>query len=258
MAGKNNSRTVVSRNQAKSETEHAEKVVEQVNNVVAPTKEVVTPKEVKNKKTKDEANKEVKKEAKTESKEKKAEAEVKEEAKEDVKVEGKEEEQGGEDAKKGKKCLELFGRLTELRKQKEELERQEKALMKKFESAYESDMKKAGTKKKRGNTKPTGFVNGKQIGGKLAEFLGVPSGEVLTGPQIAKKFWVKIKELDLVYKGDKNNKKDGRILRTNKEVSDIFGVPKDANKSTSVSDENGFNILNYQKFITYALENNNN
>lgn len=68
---------------------------------------------------------------------------------------------------------------------------------------------------------------------------------------LSKTFWTRIAEDELQYDDDK------RVLRTNKEVTQIFGVPSAVNKSTNADDENGFNMRTYQTYIKYALAHNN-
>jgi hypothetical protein len=144
----------------------------------------------------------------------------------------------------------IYEEINNIKKQIHELQKKEKILYKKLEKAYQSDLKK-NSKKKRLNDEPTGFIVEQVIGGKLAKFLEVDDGSKLTGPEISKKFWKKMKEKGLSYEGD------GRVLRVDDEVSNIFGVNKSVNKSKDPKDKNGFNLGTYQTYIKYALKNNN-
>lgn len=123
--------------------------------------------------------------------------------------------------------------------------------VKKLEMAYNCDLKKIKKfKQKRiGNYQPTGFTKPQPIPQKLAKFIDVQLGTELTGPQITQKVWHQLKLKNLVYEKDK------RIFRTNKDISEIFGVPETVNTSTDHKDvENGFNFCNLQKYIAYALK----
>lgn len=145
----------------------------------------------------------------------------------------------------------LFLELNKLRRDINELQKKEKTLIKKIESVHNNEVKKLMNKKKRVNIKATGFAVPKKVGGKLADWLKVPRDCELSGPQISKAFWKRINEDGLHYEEDK------RIFRTNDEVSDIFGVSADVNKSTDPDDKKGFNMRTYQTYIKHALKNNN-
>jgi len=123
--------------------------------------------------------------------------------------------------------------------------------MKKLESAYKQDVKKVSkTKRKRkGNNDPTGFIKTHPVPDKLAKYIGVDNGTELSGPDVTKKVWAAIKNKGLQYE------KDGRVLRTNKETNDVFGLDNTVNKSTDHNDKDGFNFRNIQKYISYALHN---
>ncbi len=145
----------------------------------------------------------------------------------------------------------LFLELNKIRKDIIELQKKEKLFIKKLEGVHNNEIKKLTNKKRRTNTKATGFAVPKKVGGKLADWLKVPRDSEMSGPQISKTFWKRINEDGLQYEEDK------RIFRTNKEVTDIFGVLSDVNKSTDPEDEKGFNMRTYQTHIKYALVNNN-
>lgn len=121
--------------------------------------------------------------------------------------------------------------------------------LKKLESAYSSDMKKAQkTSKKVSRTKKTGFAKPKLVPDKLAKFIGVNLGTELSGPEVTKKVWAQLREKGLMYEKDK------RVFRTNAEVSDVFNVPKSVNKSVNHEDSEGFNFRNLQKYIANAYK----
>lgn len=145
----------------------------------------------------------------------------------------------------------LVAELAETRKSIGELQKTEKLLIKKMSNAHKTEVKRAGNRKRRPNPDPTGFVVKKEIGGKLADWLQVERGAMMSGPEISKTFWKRIKEEGLQYEEDK------RIFRTNKEVSKIFGVSDKVNKSTDPTDKEGFNMRTYQTHITHALTHHN-
>jgi hypothetical protein len=129
--------------------------------------------------------------------------------------------------------------------------------LKKLQSSHKSEVKKMSTKKsKKTETRtPTGFARLRPVTGKLATFIGVESGTELSGPEITKRVWGELKNRGLTYKGDekKGVKGDQRVLRVDKEVSQLFNVPMSVNNSTSHKDANGFNFGNLQKYIKNAM-----
>ena len=123
--------------------------------------------------------------------------------------------------------------------------------VKKLELFYYHDVKKVKKQKpkRNGNHKPTGFAKPQAVPFKLAKFIGVESGTELTGPEITKKVWAQMRAKNLIYDKDK------RVFRTNKEITDVFGVPESVNTSVVHDDKNGFNFCNLQRFIAAALKN---
>lgn len=122
--------------------------------------------------------------------------------------------------------------------------------LKELEGAYKHDTKKLAKRKtkKTGDHKPTGFAKKQPVPTKLARFIGVEPETELSGPEITKKVWEQLRERNLFYKDDK------RVFRTDKVVSDVFGVKKSVNNSTDHKDPEGFNFCNLQKFISQALK----
>jgi len=153
---------------------------------------------------------------------------------------------------KGEAELKFLNQLTEMQEQykalKEGLQLFGGAL-KKMESAYNHDIKKTKKhkQKRNGPHKPTGFAKPQKVPSKLAKFIKVEAGSELTGPDITSKVWDQIKDRGLTYEKDK------RVFRTNKEVSELFDVPKTVNNSTNHRDEKGFNFCNLQRYIKNAL-----
>lgn len=111
------------------------------------------------------------------------------------------------------------------------------------ESEDEEENKTEGTNEH----KPTGFAKPALVPDKLANFIGVPSGTMLSGPQITKKVWDQLKERKLMLE-------DKRVFRTNDEVSEVFGVSESVNNYTNHNDKEGFNFCNLQRYISNALK----
>lgn len=124
--------------------------------------------------------------------------------------------------------------------------------LKKLESAYNHDIKKvkkSRPRRKNGEHKPTGFIKTKPVPKKFASFLGVKEGSEMSGPSITREVWKQLKERNLV------SEKDKRVFRTNKEVSELFGVPLSVNKSDDHTDvKKGFNFCNLQTYIANAMK----
>lgn len=171
---------------------------------------------------------------------------------------------GGDKAEKAKKTeegdddkksdeLRFEGQLKTLKEQLKDLKTSFQGvsdLVKKLENAYKHDTKKLQKRKPKrtGDHKPTGFAKQQPVPTKLAKFIGVEPGTELSGPEITKKVWTQLRERNLTYKEDK------RVFRTDKVVSDVFGVKKSVNSSTSHKDKDGFNFCNLQKYISLALK----
>ena len=93
----------------------------------------------------------------------------------------------------------------------------------------------------------TGFTKSVPVPRKLAKFLEIPEGTQLNGPEITKLVFDALKAKNLI------SKDDGRVFRTNKEVTDVFGVNEEANESNSHKDKYGFNFCTLQKYIANAM-----
>lgn len=131
------------------------------------------------------------------------------------------------------------------------------AEMKKLYQTHCSELKKAGTKKKKTTPrKATGLACPRPIPKKLAEFIGVEEGTELPCHEITSKVWDKLKELELYYKGDDEHKSNKRVLRVNEQLSDLFNIPLSVNESIDYKDTNGFNFRNLQTHIKYAMTQN--
>jgi hypothetical protein len=130
--------------------------------------------------------------------------------------------------------------------------------IKKLQAVHKSELKRAKVKRSKRSEKhkPTGFARLRPVSGKMAEFINVESGTELSGPAITAKVWSVLKSRGLTYKGDESKgvKGDQRVLRADKEVSELFFVPMTVNKSTKPDDEDGFNFGNLQFYIKQAME----
>lgn len=123
------------------------------------------------------------------------------------------------------------------------------AQCKKLEVAYKHDVKRASTRKhkRNGEYKATGFAKPVAVPTQLANFLGVESGSLLTGPKITSLVWNQLRERKLVCPDDK------RVFRTNADVTKVFGVPASVNACKDHDDKNGFNIQTLQTYVSKAL-----
>lgn len=147
--------------------------------------------------------------------------------------------------------------LRELETTKSELKRVKEVVqtlskcVKLMESAHNADVKKMSkTRRRHPNKPPTGFATEKELPADFAEWLGEEEGTKLSGPQITKRVWSKLKELGL-------QAEDRRVFRTNREVSRILGVPSSVNDHVNgpdaYKDPEGFNFRTIQKRISYAM-----
>lgn len=119
--------------------------------------------------------------------------------------------------------------------------------LKSLESVYNQSIKhatKAARKQKR--EKRSGFITTKPVPEKLADFIGVAPGTEMARPDVAKQVWQKLRERNLI------DKDDGRVFRTDKVVSEVFGVPASVNKIKSHKDKKGFNFYNLQTYVKNA------
>ena len=73
--------------------------------------------------------------------------------------------------------------------------------------------------------KATGFNKPTKIYGDLAKFLGLTNENELTKPELTKKVFSKLIELNLYHEKDK------RIFKTNQQVTEIFGKLRNVTSS---------------------------
>ena len=142
-------------------------------------------------------------------------------------------------------------RLTEIDNQIDALRRERRSVFRKMKNAHATDMKKVRKQKKKVSRRG-GFVEKKNpVGGKLAVFLGVDEGTEFTAPGLTSKFWEAMRSKKLI------SDNDGRVFKVTKEVQDVFGVPASAKSATEFNDQEGFNFITYQRYLSDALKNNN-
>jgi hypothetical protein len=214
----------------------------------------VNKKNHKHEEKKQEVKKEEKKEVKKEDKQTKQQEQ--EQKQQEVKQEQQNQQENNDKFEEKLKAVQdEFAKLKEVVKSVNDS-------LKKMQTLHSIELNKLKKKKFRVNSdrQPTGFAKKRVVTGKLADFLGVESGSELSGPEITKKVWEELKNRDLNYKGDEKNgiKADKRVLRVDKEVSELFKVPLSVNKSTNCKDVNGFNFGNLQKYIKNATDDSTN
>lgn len=100
--------------------------------------------------------------------------------------------------------------------------------------------------KKNGNRPPSGFNKPRPVPERLAKFIGVKSGDELSGPQITSKIWEQFHTRHLMLETDK------RVLRTDEEIRDLFKIPASVDNSTDRNDVNGLNFKTLPKYIKNA------
>jgi hypothetical protein len=93
----------------------------------------------------------------------------------------------------------------------------------------------------------TGFSKEMPVSNRLSNWLNIESTTLLTGPQLTKLVWEKLKEKNLYYEQDK------RVFRVDEESSKLFELDmENVNISTSHKDTTGFNFCNLQTAIARA------
>ena len=122
--------------------------------------------------------------------------------------------------------------------------REEREKIKNLIKTHQSDLKNAkkNNRKKRENMQ-TGFTKPEKVPNKLAKFVNMPTGTLMSRTELTKKVYNIIKERGLFYKEDK------RVLRADNEIMRIFNLNKEVNNSTDPKDKNGLNFYNLQKYI---------
>jgi chromatin remodeling complex protein RSC6 len=117
--------------------------------------------------------------------------------------------------------------------------KQEKENIRKLMKLHKSTLKQA---------KKTGFTKPEKVPDALAKFVGLTKGTVMPRTDLTKKVYGIIKDRGLYYD------KDGRVLRADKEIMELFNLTDQVNKSTNCKDENGLNFYNLQKYIAKCYE----
>ncbi len=117
-------------------------------------------------------------------------------------------------------------------------------------TVYQSDLNRAyKAKRSRGKEgAPQGFNKKSVIPDKMADLVGISHGSALSTPEYTSALFKELKKRGLYYE------KDRRVLRVDKEVTEVLGVPESVNKSIDAKDEKGFNISTIQSYISKALQ----
>lgn len=94
----------------------------------------------------------------------------------------------------------------------------------------------------------TGFTKPCPVPEKLAKFLKLDAGKELSRTELTKLLCGEFKKRGLYHKDDR------RIIIPDAEVRKMFGLTKDAEKSTDPKDKNGLNFYNLQKYIAQCYK----
>ena len=78
---------------------------------------------------------------------------------------------------------------------------------------------------------------------KICKYLNLEEDLKLSKPDVQKLIYKKIKENKLFYEKDK------RVLRVDKELSELFNIDMNVNNSINPKDKLGFNIYNFNKYL---------
>lgn len=115
---------------------------------------------------------------------------------------------------------------------------------------YQSDLNRAfKAKRTRGKEgAPQGFNKKSVIPDKMTDLVSITRGTAMSTPEYTSALFKELKKRGLYYE------KDRRVLRVDKEVTEVLGVPESVNKSIDSKDENGFNISTIQSYISKALQ----
>lgn len=176
---------------------------------------------------------------------KNTEKDIKKESKKDVKKESKEKDEE-ETMQKSKFEIQIQNIKEEIKSVKIMLRTLDTNL-KNLENVYNQDIKNAKkTAKKQKREKKSGIVKPKIVPDKLADFIEVQKGSELTRTDVAKKVWEQLRKRGLISDDDK------RVFKTDKVITDLFGVPTSVNKIKDCHDKKGFNFYNLQSYIKNA------
>ena len=97
------------------------------------------------------------------------------------------------------------------------------------------------------NRARTGFAKELKINAPLAQFLNIETGSMMTTPTLSSLAWAEFRKRDLIYNNDK------RILRVDKQISELFGIPMSVNDITDHRDPNGLSLFNFQRYLKNAI-----
>lgn len=135
------------------------------------------------------------------------------------------------------KCDEMINKITQdYRANRDAIRELKKQYRQEIKAAKKNSRKRKANKK-------TGFTKSEVVPLKLAKLIGVKKGTTMARTQVTKEIYSVIKDRELYYEKDK------RVLRADKEIRKVFGLPNSVNKSTDPRDKNGFNFFNIQTYI---------
>jgi hypothetical protein len=116
--------------------------------------------------------------------------------------------------------------------------------VKKLESAYDRDLLYIyNNKEKKEINRNRGLMCPIYLPNNLAKLIGVEPKTSMDRPTFTKKLYEILDERGLKYEGNK------KVLRADKEIMEIFNLPKSVNESTNPNDKNGFNFSTLQTYI---------
>jgi chromatin remodeling complex protein RSC6 len=115
-----------------------------------------------------------------------------------------------------------------------------RSLLKQYK--HELRSAKKSTKQKKVPSQ-TGFTRPTTVPDDLATFVGVEKGTIMPRTKLTKEVYKVFNERGLHYEKDK------RVLRTDDQVRNLFGLSKDVDNSVAYNDPNGLNFFTIQKYI---------
>ncbi|CAH6421794.1 Hypothetical protein KVN_LOCUS481 [uncultured virus] len=129
--------------------------------------------------------------------------------------------------------------------------KEEKENIKKLVKMYKNEMKTYAkkNKKRKTNTKKTGFTKPELVPDNLAKLVGEKQGITMSRTELTKKIYDVFRDRGLFYEKDK------RVLRADTEILKIFNLPNSVNESNNAKDKNGLNFYTIQKYIANCYKN---
>lgn len=146
-----------------------------------------------------------------------------------------------EDSTKESDFIQQCEKLIEkLKKNSKEQRDEVKNLIKLYKKEVRTIKK---TKKKRNMKDKTGFTKPEFIPDKLADFVNIPKGTVMSRTELTNLLYKEFEKRNLYYKNDK------RVIIPDQDVKKLFDLSNDSDKIIDPKDKNGLNFYNLQKHI---------